>query len=254
MFKNLFGKKDEAAKAASASDPAQEALDRAIAEQKKKDPLIGVKICAQEVVRRLLDAMKDPRGVHVESVIGALGSLAGFACQMGVRAEVARTQQMPAKGDFMVMEGADGRRYFFGDCLNEPLAEGPYSVWSLVAGQAQAMGVAELLSLEGVFKHVSATVGGPDFGIPRVPEAHRPGDLPQNYVRALWLPLLPLIARYSDTPMQWPVLYGIAIQQVMDMGNDVLPPQEALRIAMECAVPASKLDPNALFPSASAES
>ena len=55
-------------------------LMRAIDEKRKSDPLIGAKLGAKEVFQRIVNGMKksDPKGVHYESLLCILGSLAGY--------------------------------------------------------------------------------------------------------------------------------------------------------------------------------
>lgn len=215
------------------------AFFRALEERRKEEPLIGAIIGGKEVCQRLVEAMKDAKGVHVESLLGALGSLAGFACQMSVRAED------PAAGDgaFVVVGGADGRSYFFGNRLNQPLAESQYSVWGLTAGKAQSFGCTELPDINEIFSYVTTTVGGDRFGLPRILEGHRPGALPLNYLKALWTGIMPTVRRFCVQPAEWPILFGIAIQEAMTIGKDVIDPKLATVIVMECAVPMSKIDP-----------
>jgi hypothetical protein len=215
------------------------AFFRAIEERRKEAPLIGAVLGGKEVCQRLIEAMKDAKGVHVESLLSALGSLAGFSCQMSIRAE------NPAAGDsvFVVVGGADGRNYFFGDRLNQPLAESQYSVWGLTAGKAQGLGCVELPDFNEIFGYVASTVGGDRFGMPRIPEGHRPSDLPLNYLKAIWPGIMPVASRFCARPSEWPILFGIAIQEVMMMGKGVVDPKLATIIVMECAVPMSKIDP-----------
>jgi hypothetical protein len=226
-------------------NPAQEpphvaAFFRAIEERRKEDPMIGAVLGGKEVCQRLIEAMKDAKGVHVESLLSLLGSLAGFSCQMSIRTE------NPAAGDsaFVVVGGADGRNSFFGDRLNQPLAESQYSVWGLTAGKAQGLGCTELPDLNEIFSYVATTVGGDRFGIPRIPDGHRPGDLPLNYLKAFWPGIMPIVSKFCARPPEWPILFGIAIQEIMTMGKDVIDPKLATIIVMECAVPMSKIDPN----------
>jgi hypothetical protein len=147
----------------------------------------------------------------------------------------------------MVVAGADGKNYYFGDALNRPLAESQWSIWALCAGAAQHMGCTELPDINDIFRHVSETVGGERFGVPRVAEAHQPNDLPINLVRTIWPNTLPFVAEFCDRPVQWPVLLGIAIQQAMYLGKGIIDPGLAVSIVMESAVPMSKVDAADLF-------
>lgn len=219
-----------------------EALKRVIAEKRKEDPLIGAKIGGHEIVQRLLQGFKDERGVHIESVLCALGSLAGYSCQAAVRAEFCEIKHMPESQVFVIVEGANGETYFFGDMLNKPLAESQYSIWSLAAGAAEHLGAASILDVHEIFKHVSETVGSDTFGVPRIPDKHTPGDRPVNFVKHLWPSVMPHAKDFCESPAEWPMMFGFAIQEVMTMGKEVISPTLALTIVMESAVPMSKLN------------
>lgn len=222
-------------------DPAAAALMRAIEEQRKTDPLIGAKLGSKEVNQRLINAMKNEKGVHVESLLCALGALAGYACQANLRAQ-ALEKGMPETAAFTVIDTADEKKYFFGDPLNQVLSESQYSVWGLAVGAAQHNGCSSLPDIAEIFGHVSKTVGGVEFGIPRIPDGHQPGDTPINYLKVLWPSLLPTIKQFCQKPSEWPILLGLAIQEIMDMGKGVIAPDLALKIVMESAIPMSKVD------------
>ncbi len=49
--------------------------------------------------------------------------------------------------------------------------------------------------------------------------------------------------QFCDRPMERPILLGLAAQQAIEMGKDVIPPAEAAKLVMECAVPMSKIGP-----------
>jgi hypothetical protein len=226
---------------AESLSPATEALLRAIKERRAVDPLIGAKLGSREVVERLTSAMKSDRGVHVESLLCTLGALAGYACQMSARTPNARQFQTMSNGVYTVQTKA-GKTFFFGDAINQPLLESQYSVWSLAAGTAKANGCSQLLDLEEIVKHVSQSVGHDTFGSPRIPEGHQPSDSPINILKPLWPVMLPTVQMFCPSSDEWPILFGLAIQQVMDMGKSVIKPDLALLIVMESAIPMSKID------------
>jgi hypothetical protein len=240
VFGLVFGLGSAAAIAAEKSSPEEDALLRQIAERSKTDPLIGAKLGSKEVTQRLIAGMKTERGVHIESLLCALGAIAGYACQASVRAQ-ATARGLAENALFVLVKTKNGGTYYFGDSLNKPLAESQYSVWSLAAAGAQKSGCKTPIDLDGVFKHVSETVGGAAFGKPRVPAEHTPHDLPLNYARSLWPALAPTIKKFCTNPEHWPVLLGLSIQDVIGMGKPVLDPCLALQIVMESAIPMSKV-------------
>jgi hypothetical protein len=234
MF-GLFGKKEQGPSSpGNTGATAADTLKATIAAQREEDPLIGPKIGAREINHRLMSEMKSDKGVHIESYLVALGALAGFSCQMCVRAT-------PGPINLTVAEGKDGQKYYFGDALNKPLLDDHYSVCSLTAGAVAQFGETAP-DIREIFEHVASTVGGEGFGVPRIPAKYHPGDLPLNYLKAFWPRIFPLARQICEPPYEWPILFGIAIQQTMMMAKDVITPADAATIVMECAVPMSKVD------------
>ena len=126
MLKKLFGIIGGATAAVASAD---EVLLRQIAPQRDSDPLIGAKIGGREITQQLFTKMNSERSVHIESMLCALGALAGHACQASIRARnVARG--VPETTDLVAVDTQDGKRYFFGDAINHPLAEAQYSIWA----------------------------------------------------------------------------------------------------------------------------
>lgn len=248
MSKKWFGKKDtlKESQETSSESVQKQALLNAIAEKKKENPLLGMKIGSQEVVQRLIQELQDEKGVHIESLLAVLGSLAGYSCHMASREELVNSEKHLEKEVFTVISGADGKNYYFGDLPNKYLVENQYSIWRLIVGitqHLQEQQEPELPDINSIFSHVSSTVGGHEFGIPRISEKHKPRDLPINYVTSMWTVLLPIIDKFCENPMERPILLGLAIQQLIEMGKDIISPLIAAEIVMECAIPMSKIGP-----------
>jgi hypothetical protein len=89
-------------------------------------------------------------------------------------------------------------------------------------------------------------VGTPQFGIPRIPEDHKPGDPPSNWIKYGWPKTQGILEQHCASPEEWPMAFGIAIQDVMEKAKAAIDPCLALSIVMECAVPMSKVDATAL--------
>lgn len=240
IFERLLGSKQDT-KNVPALDPKAAALIHAIREQSKHDPLVGAKLGAKEIFQRLLNGMKDEKGVHVESLLCALGALAGYSCQANLRA-LATAQGMPEIAVFQTVETQDGKRYFFGEPINKALAGSQYSIFGLAAGAAQHVGAKEFPDLNEIFQYTSQAIGSDQFGVPRVPQEHRASDSPINYLKAIWSPLFPTVELFCPNPTDWPILYGLAIQEAIEFGTGVIDPTLALKIVMESAIPMSKVD------------
>jgi hypothetical protein len=222
------------------------ALKETIREKRKSDSLVGPKLGGRALAQSLISGLKDQRGVHIETLLCAVGSLAGYSVQASVRESLVRQGGEPEDKVFVIAHGRDGKKYFFGDALNKPLAEDQYSVWNLAAGAATHLGCHQPVTVEEIFKHAAATVGTPEFGIPRIPEGHRPVDPPSNWVKHAWPKALATVQDYCESPSEWPAAFGIAIQEVMAQAKDVIDPCLALSIIMECAIPMSKVDATTL--------
>lgn len=245
MFDKLLGKsKSEGEPAKPNVTPPQNsgeaALLAAIEKQKQSDPLIGAKVAGKEILNRLMSGLKSEKGIHVESLFCALGSLAGYACQANLRAQ-AVARGMSPNAPFQVVTTKDGKQYYFGDPLNNTLAEGHLSVWSLAAGAAEQAGAKSLPDLKEIFQRTSATLGSESFGIPKYPAGTAAADLPIGYATKLWPVFLPLVKKLAGDPMLWPVAFSFAIQQAILMAKGAIAPENALLIVMEAAVPMSKV-------------
>lgn len=193
---------------------------------------------ANEILARSADAMKGGTGqVHPQSLICALGSLAGYACQQDVRDLYIKQKGFPEEKVFTVMRDKQGRKFYFGDLLNEPLVNEKYSVWSMIGGAVQRAG-AKLPDINDIFRYVSYIVGGEQFGKVRSCET---GDDMETYIRNLWKPLSALAKNYAQEG-ELHVVFGIALQKAAAGCQGAVNMTEIGRIAMESAVSMSKID------------
>lgn len=187
--------------------------------------------------------VKNDRGVRIEDLLAVLASVGGFSCIVAALADF-DGQSIALGSGITIAEGKDGYRYFFGDCPNRYLIESQYSLLSLALGAAQAAGGKVALAMvHDTMSHVAKSIGGSDFGKPGLPDAHMPGDLPINYVRVLWPKILEALDLYEVRPDQRPEAIGMALYKAIDVGKSAIDPALAAKIAIECAVPAAKIDP-----------
>jgi len=184
------------------------------------------------------------KGARIEDLLAILGSVGGHSCIVGVLDAFARNKTMPTGQQLVVMSGADGNRYYFGDLPNQALLESHLSLLSLTLGAAQSQGGhVSLDKVHDVMRHVAGTVGKADFGVPRIGAPHRPGDLPFNYIKHLAAKIFGALDLYEVPPDKRASAIGFAIQRAIDGSKDVLDPTIAADIVTECAVPAAKFDP-----------
>lgn len=230
-----------------ALSPAEQAMKDTLAEKRAEDPLVGVRVGSREVLAWLLKAQTAERGVHMESALAAIGSLAGFACPASIAANMDTLGRTPQQFGLLVVETNDGNSYWFGDLINGPLVEGNASIWNLVQGTARHLGaMGALPEASEVLAHVSKSIGTDAFGIPRLPAGHTPADTPLRLVAQGWLATGSFRDFYCVSPDEWPMLYALAAQQLMEQAKAVIPPEVAATILLECAAPMAKLDPTRL--------
>lgn len=180
-----------------------------------------------------------------ETILTAIGALAGFAAQHGIWEAVVKPGKMAIQQAFVVVETRSGETFFFGDFLNNILATPKpeyLSVWKIVSSAATAMGAAELPDLTPIFKHSAETVGTSQFGIPRLPDGCTPSLMPRDALTRYWPGTLKLLCVGSD-PLTCAVDVATAAEQLMLSMKGEIDPALAARIVMEAAIPMSKVDP-----------
>ena len=149
--------------------------------------------------------------------------------------------------EIVIVRLKDGSEWLFGDAVNSRLVEGveisgqKLSVWALIAGKVQQLGNPLTLDIKELFGRVAEAIGKPKFGHADLPDAHRPTDTPQDYVKYLFPKVLPLLDRYGLAPEQYFLALALSAQEVMQMAKGTIAPDLAAIILMEYAVPASKL-------------
>jgi len=190
------------------------------------------------VLEKVFEWETSDHGVHLEGAVVALGALAGKACQVAALTGVANKDPVYKRLSVADVTAADGTEYYFGDALNRPLAESTYSVWSLVAGAANSLG-ATVPDVTELFNHAAQSVGTPEFGVPRFATGTY-AELPVTYL-ARWDELLPNIRKHAPDAQQWPVVFGIAIQQLFTIVGGDFNLTDQTRIFMDSAIAMSKL-------------
>jgi hypothetical protein len=228
-------------------DAGRKAVMQVIEEQKKKDPLAAMKIGAQEVIEQVMLALKTEHGLHVETLFTVIAAMAGFSCQMAAREKIV-ANKVEGEHPFMEVKGENGTSYFFGDMINRPLLESRLSVWQFAGGGAEQAGAKTLPDIHEIATHVAGSVGKESFGVPRVPEEHRPAELPMNLLVMFWTPITEIIKPFCNVE-EYPMLFGLALNRLIVEAKDVINPEVALKLTMETAIPMSKIDPSFLLPS-----
>lgn len=223
----------------SAADPAASSASAAA-----DDPLLGAKLGARDLLERLIEALRDERGVHAESLLTLLGAMAGLATQASLR-QRALAAGLPELSPFQVVrltaDGA-GEAFLTGDRLVRALAAEPLSLWDLAAAEAQSLGCLPLPDPEPLIAWGAAQIGrGDDYGRPDVPEQHQPRPGALASALEIWPLLRDLLSSACPDPAQWPTLTGLAAQDALRRTAAVVDPCVGLRLLMQAAIAAAKL-------------
>ena len=200
---------------------------------------------ALQIEQWLVKELRHVPHARCETILTAIGALAGFAAQHGIWEAVVKPGKMAIQQAFVVVETRSGETYFFGDFLNNVLAtEKPQylSVWKIISAAAKTMGATELPDLVPIFKHSAETVGTAQFGIPNLPDAHIPAMLPRDALVRFWPHCLKML-RVGADPLTCAVDVATAAEQLMFSMKGQIDPAMAARIIMEAAIPMSKIDP-----------
>lgn len=224
----------------------------------------------------LMNGLQDSHGIHVETLMTVIGAVTGFAAQNAVWESVVKPGKMPAfdaknmqAGAFVIAETHNGEKYYFGDTLNSYLipqatkygADGRFTLYSLVAAVVQAAGKKPLdeATFAEMFRNSTSTIGGPAFGVPRLPAEHMPKLTPREALHKFWRPTKEAL-QFKDPhlvgdgpddftplgPEHWPLMLSIVAQRLVDKAKGAIDVTLAMRIIFEAAIPMSKVDPATL--------
>jgi hypothetical protein len=208
------------------------------------DLYVRAKAAADLIGPGAMSVAMSERGLHVESMLVALGAVAGFGCQIAARLspppEAVGSDQTVR---WVEAQGADGRSYFLGDAGNHYLLEAPMSLWNVAAGVLPGLGAGAPPDIIEIVRHVAGTIGTEDFGSIRFPPGTGASHAPTEYLVRLWPDTRERLGRSDLAVSEWCVGFGIAVQIMLMAAREATDPVAALGILMETAVAMAKIDP-----------
>jgi hypothetical protein len=212
----------------------------------------------------LMKALKNDRGIHSETLLTAVGALAGFAAQNAALDRITSRDPAAPRLSIAIAQTKSGEKLILGDAVNVflyPEAHSTLPLVAIIAGAAAQAGVpiAELPDYHEMAAYVATVVGTPDFGVLRA----RPGNPPQlgplELLRKLW-PLAREVLqrppnkgflRRAEKPLQevqWPIIISVVGSQLIGMTKGTLSPRIGAALLIESAVITSKIDPETIEP------
>lgn len=205
-------------------------------ERKENDDVVQrLSSQAGHIIAMLKDVFHTAQGLdHWKALLYASG-LAGFACHQAVKAN---------HESFVVVETNAGRKYFFGDDVNKYLMEDKYSVLCFMNGIYEHVCPGKAApDIHGVIKNAVSVIGNGDYKIWNV---YVPEEVFKE-IKSCWDGIYEnMTAKYCKNPFEWPILYGIVLQNIMLEAMKAVSPENVYIAALECALYISKMDVESL--------
>lgn len=191
--------------------------------------------------------MAEDGGVHVESLLGSLAALGGFACALAAVHDASFRQSVSGR-EMRPVEAADGHRYLPADRVRRYLTDGSRPLLTLPLTTAVNDG-AEMppYRLAALLQRISASCGTPEFGLPQLSGEHCPAELPLTYVRAGWHRMQDKLDEHGIKADDYPVVFSHALRRAMESIRLALDPTPAAILTIEYAAPMAYLDPDRVF-------
>jgi hypothetical protein len=198
--------------------------------------------------------------IHAETLLGAIGAIAGYAALKAVLSAVPPEDLTPENGYHMV-QTTSGDLFLFGVPVDQallPRSNGDADkLWPLAAGGAITAGLDpnSLPPLPPMFEHVAKMLGSPREGLPSVGATEF--VLPtRELLKTVWpFALMCFEGQISGQALnppiavsqRWrPIVAAIAASRMIGETAHVLSPLAGLTIVMESAIYASKLPPSVI--------
>lgn len=180
---------------------------------------------AGNVIAMLKGVLRGPQGTDMTIVMIYAAGLAGCACHEAVKAE---------GGTFAMVKTTNGQTFYMGDDVNKYLLEDRLSVISFISAVGEG-------AIDNVLSYVIAFVSS--LGDPNLSVCDMTADSVYRMVKECWDGIYAtMTTRICKAPSEWPVLYGIVLQNIMREALQIgAPADEVKRIALECSIALSRM-------------
>lgn len=181
--------------------------------------------------------MQNEGSLRVEYLMTVLGALAGYSTQAAAREKLINRLRLSEDQVFSIIETVDGSRYYFGDAIDRNLQKDKHSIWYMTATAAMKLTGKVDSNIDEIVRYTIRNLGKKSFGVPRINKNLRTSHLPQYYVEHIWNSVQPGLEKFTSDPIEWPQIFGVALQRALICTKDILDPNISLRIILESAVP-----------------
>jgi hypothetical protein len=221
---------------------------------------IAANFALADLVNNLPGKLTVDGKIHAETVLGAIGAIAGYAALKAVLSTVKPEEITPENG-FHMVQTTGGELFLFAVPVDQALLPqfngDADKLWPLAAGGAITAGLDPngLPPVPPMFEHVAKTLGSPQEGLPSLGNTGFVLPL-KDLLKTVWpFALMCFDGQISGKALnppiavsqRWrPVIAAIAASRLIGETAQVLPPLAGLTIVMESAIYASKLPPSVI--------
>jgi hypothetical protein len=198
---------------------------------------------ASQLIQWLREELAQEPDMNHVTVLTIVGALAGYAAQRAIWEGVVQTGGLSPTDVFEVRTTDVGEKFYFStetDKLIGSLDPRYLSIWKIITGAGKST-TAEHPDVTEMLEHCIASIGTPEFGVPRLPDGRPPNILPRDAVNRLWAKARQHLAKTE--PTLWPMNIAVAARSLIVSAQRVVPTNVAVKIVMEAAVPMSRIDP-----------
>ena len=189
--------------------------------------------------------LRDRREVEDEpTLLTMLGALLGYS----VIRSIELGKYVPAvvsnenKQLLLELKTKDGRTYWFGDLVNALLFEHGLDrvcAWQVLEAKLRSKDL-PVPDLIPIVRRTSETISDQNFGSPRPVLGMTPTVGPLQALRSHWPKIEAILVARQRPPAGWPVDIACVIARTLD-GLKSVAPNDAAQMAMEAAIPMSKV-------------
>lgn len=213
---------------------------------------------ANSILNTFVRLLQDSKGVQVEKLLVVIGAIIGYSCQYSLRQKylgkyikdknTGQVRPVQERDIFIDVGTKDGKKYFFGDNLNNTIYGGNYSLVGFIGGALTRLGYKNLEKnpqyledIKEIFSYVTSMVGSNNYGIIRLPTNADIGGSAIDYLNEYWKLALAISKQFFPLEDMY-ILWGVVCQQVMIFCKDVtsIPPTSSTKIILESAITTSK--------------
>jgi hypothetical protein len=219
----------------------------------------GAEITTNQAIGSLRESVKlwltTERGIHSETLLLTIGAIAGFAGQCAAIDRIVKKEPFPADA-FLQMTTKSGEIFLMGDLINGylvPQRWSEYPLWGFLRGAAADAGIqqSELPDTGEMFSYIASQLGAETIKVPRLPPGNGVQLQPRQALEIFWPRAKHIFTRTdgpgtngANVPVKlWPVVANVVANQFVVATKDVVNPRLSVRIVMETAILASKINP-----------